>query len=211
MSSLQISIIKKLCQSRSVLLEILKDRGYETSNYNNFSNEEIKTMYLNKQLDFEIKKPEVDVTIYIKFLIFSKLRNSSLKKYIDEFLEDFEDDVDLSKIEIIIIVKDKINDSLEKIVDDFYFQKNLYINLFFLDSIIKNLSKHSLVPKHTKISDEEFNLLKTQFNLKSRYQLPLISRKDIIAKYIGLKPGDVCKITRPSVTSGEYNSWRCCK
>ena len=213
MSSSQISTVNKLFQSRNVLIEILENRGYPSSKINTFSREELKLLYLNKQLDFHVKNEEQNKTLYVKYLITGKVRNSSLKKYLDELLEDFESEegFDPLTIEILIILNNKISDSLEKIIDYFYFQKNIYINLFHIDSIRKNLSKHHLVPKHLKIEQNSFQELKKNFNLNNRFQLPIISRKDIIAKYIGLKPGEICKIVRPSITSGEYTTWRCCK
>jgi DNA-directed RNA polymerases I, II, and III subunit RPABC1 len=213
MSSSQISTVNKLLQSRNVIMEILENRGYPVSEINIFSREEIKLLYLNKQLDFQVKNENNGKTLYVKYLIAGKVRNSSLKKYLDEIIGDFESegDFDPSNIEFIIVLDHKINDSLEKMIDYFYFQKNIYINLFHIDSIRINLTKHHLVPEHVKIETDIFQKLKKKFNLNSRYQLPIINRKDIIAKYIGLKPGEICKIVRPSITSGEYTAWRCCK
>ena len=213
MSISQINTINKLVQSRNVLAEILEERGYLSSEINNLSKEEIKLLYLNKQIDFEVFNESENKKLYVKYLITGKIRNSSLKKFMDDLLEDFEEDenFDPEKIEILIILNNNINDSLEKVVDYYYEQKKIYINLFNIESIRKNLSKHSLVPKHIKLKPNEIEELQQQFNLNSIYQLPIINRKDIIAKYIGLQPGGVCKIIRPSITSGEYISWRCCQ
>lgn len=213
MSSSQISTVNKLLQSRKVIMEILENRGYPVSEINILSREEIKLMYLNKQLDFQVKDEHNGKTLYVKYLITGKVRNSSLKKYLDEIIGDFESEggFDPLNIEFIIVLDHKINDSLEKMIDYFYFQKNIYINLFHIDSIRVNLTKHHLVPEHVKIEPDDFKEIKKKFNLNSRYQLPIINRKDIIAKYIGLKPGEICKIVRPSITSGEYIAWRCCK
>ena len=41
--------------------------------------------------------------------------------------------------------------------------------------------------------------------------LPMIRfHEDIIARILGLVPGDIVKITRPSPQSGEYESYRVC-
>ena len=45
-------IISKLYQSRNTVLEILKNvRGFDTSDYEDFSINELQAMYKNKQMD----------------------------------------------------------------------------------------------------------------------------------------------------------------
>jgi DNA-directed RNA polymerase subunit H (RpoH/RPB5) len=52
--------------------------------------------------------------------------------------------------------------------------------------------------------------LKQQYNLKSMNQLPEISRFDPVALLIELRPGQVCKIERDSVTSVDSVYYRVC-
>ena len=46
--------------------------------------------------------------------------------------------------------------------------------------------------------------------LESEYKLPYINPTDIIARYLGLKEGDVCKIFRHSQTSALHICYRVC-
>jgi DNA-directed RNA polymerase subunit H len=70
--------------------------------------------------------------------------------------------------------------------------------------------KHVLVPKHERVPvSEEQALLKENYAKKS--QLPLIRyHEDPIARMIGLMPGDIVKIVRPSLTAGESVGYRVC-
>jgi len=73
----------------------------------------------------------------------------------------------------------------------------------------KNLeiSKHNLVPKHTKLNDKDKEKLLEKYNI-SVSQLPKITKNDPAIKDLKLKPGDVVKIIRISPTAGEAVFYR---
>ena len=71
-----------------------------------------------------------------------------------------------------------------------------------------DVSKHVLVPKHDKVSDKEKEEILKKYNI-SLDMLPRISKKDAVIKDLGVKPGDIIKITRKSHTSGETIFYRC--
>ena len=203
-------LITNLYKSRKILLEILSERGYNIDSQQNFTENEIRIMAQQKQLDFELENDTKTKKVQIKYLIQTKIRNSSLKNYITDLLEE-DSGIDPSSTDLIIILKDKPNDSLLKVVDDFYSEKQFYINLFCIKSLLFNILKHEYVPDHKIIEEHVFKELKTNYNLNSRYQLPIINRHDAVANVLGIKPGDIVKITRPSKTAGQYTSYRCCK
>ncbi len=70
-----------------------------------------------------------------------------------------------------------------------------------------NIFKHELVPKHEILSPEEAKELLEKYRVKP-YQLPHIRASDTAAIAIGAKPSDILKITRKSLTAGEYVSYR---
>jgi DNA-directed RNA polymerase subunit H (RpoH/RPB5) len=49
-----------------------------------------------------------------------------------------------------------------------------------------------------------------KYNISDRSLLPDISRFDPVARAIGLRPGNVCHIIRPSKTAIETNYYRIC-
>ena len=49
-----------------------------------------------------------------------------------------------------------------------------------------------------------------KYNISKPELLPEISRFDPVAKAICIRPGQVCKITRPSKTAIETNYYRIC-
>lgn len=87
---------------------------------------------------------------------------------------------------------------------------NGFMQIFLCKELMYNPMKHELVPKHEKISEEEVKVLMENLQLKSKTQIPLIQRTDVIARWLGLAKDDIVRITRYNETSGEYYFYRCC-
>ncbi|CCE88754.1 Piso0_001533 [Millerozyma farinosa CBS 7064] len=83
------------------------------------------------------------------------------------------------------------------------------IETFQESDLVVNITHHELVPKHIKLSKDEKKELLDRYRLKES-QLPRIQRDDPVARYLGLKRGEVVKIIRRSETSGRYASYRIC-
>ena len=79
-------------------------------------------------------------------------------------------------------------------------------------SLLKDftLVDNILVPKHTIMSKIDVQNLLTTYNCSMR-NLPTIKRNDAQAKYIGLKPKQVCEILVNNITSGIAKKYRVCE
>ena len=70
-----------------------------------------------------------------------------------------------------------------------------------------DISKHSLVPKHTILNDKEKKELLKKYSITLN-QLPRILTSDPMVEKLDAKIGDVIKITRSSPTAGPIQYYR---
>jgi DNA-directed RNA polymerase subunit H (RpoH/RPB5) len=169
-------------------LEMITDRGFNVdNNFYEVSDADFKYMISEKKIDIYSKNPD-NKAIYIKFFLNNKIKPSSIKAVIDEIKQECEH----SKLDLVIVLKQKPNNTFLKIEKDKSFNN---IQLMYLKQLQFNITKHSLVPTHTKCSEEEVNDVMKRFGITSKTQLPVILRDDPVARYYNYKSGDVIRIT----------------
>ena len=135
--------------SRKILLEYLEEQGYNTSDYSEFSINEVLALISNNQLDMLISEDtdkEEKKKVYIKY----HLKKSLRPQYIDEFVEDLYNlDSILQKNDTLIVVsKDDPNDSLKKYLKQLYADDNIFVIILSLKRLQFNVLKHRDVPEH---------------------------------------------------------------
>eukprot|EP00049_Salpingoeca_infusionum_P007121 m.115988 g.115988 ORF g.115988 m.115988 type:complete len:182 (-) comp13585_c0_seq19:110-655(-) len=107
----------------------------------------------------------------------------------------------------VVICKNALTPSALKAVRECN-QTNRTLHVFQLNEVVVNITHHELVPKHVVQTPEQKKELLDRYRLKEQ-QLPRIKVTDPVAKYLGLKRGQVVKIIREdSPTAGRYVSYR---
>ena len=209
------NFLSKLNKSRQIILEMLDIRGYKTDNYSQFTIDEIDTMFRNMDSKINYNNMPLDIIcnntnnkIIVKYILHTKIRSQNLKTLLNDMIEN---EIVNNEDEVIIIVKDKVNNlDLDNILDSYYNNNGIFVQLFSIEKLLINITKHVLVPKLRILSKEESKEILNKFNLSDYNKLPLILKSDPQAKFCGVKSTDVVEITRPSETSGTYKSYRYC-
>ena len=223
------SLINK---SRTNILKMLKTRGYDVSEYENFTNSEIVTLimaHFNGKFESSIEPSILDIMlekedindksiknkVYIKYRLDEKFKKTdSLIKQINDIYSS-----KLNKNDTLIIlyinriitkpgVKDKNDEEFER---SFYVTKGYYVQLFGLENFLIDVSNHVNVPKHTILNNEEVRHMMQEYNIDNLKQLPETSRTDVQSKYIGLRPNQVCRIDYKNLTTGKSVKYKICK
>ena len=204
-----------LLDSRGILLDMLEKRGYNIDKYKDYSINEIRLMSDNDMLDMILEKP-TGMKCYVKYHISKKLKSTDLRKAVLlHYKMDADDDGDLTEHDELIIICNDANIAISKKYGNFmsklenYYTNNFFVQIFNVDSLLFDITKHNLVPEHIILTEDEKQDLLKHFNI-SEDKLPRISRYDPVAKYLGMRPKQVCKIVRNSYTSGVATYYRIC-
>jgi DNA-directed RNA polymerase subunit H (RpoH/RPB5) len=212
MSSTSSRIIS-IYKSRNVLLEQLDFREYNVKDYSTFSINEIDAMYNNSQLDMLIKHNTNDTKVYVKYYfspkqIVKQIRPAAL----DDIIEDLYnvDDILTKKDTLIVIIDDEPNDTILAKVKYLYDHDGIFVIVHNIQRLQTNILNHVLVPPITVLNDTQTTEFMKTYNIKDKLQLPEISRFDPQALVVGVRPGEICKIARSSITAMMTDYYRVC-
>ena len=208
-------LISHIYTSRKTILELMEKQGYNISDYSNFSISEVNSMKQNNQLDMLLETKEENVTpenakkkIYIRYYLTGKLAGKNIQELIDDLFILTET---LNKKDtLFIIIKDEPNETMINEMKHIWESEGIFIVIENIKRLQFNILNHILVPEHRVMSNEEIKQIMIKYNITNTNQLPDISRFDPVARVIGLRPGQVCHIIRPSKTAIEANYYRVC-
>jgi DNA-directed RNA polymerase subunit H len=223
--------VEKVFRSRQTLLDVLHDRGYDTTGAQKFGPEEIREALAStsngRGLEFTVKAregmkvPTPNVRVYI-FL-------PRIKQKLPGFLSSLEtpvgvapeasarqpdklgSPVDPADTTVMCLINEPVASVFNQASINQWATRNLRLYFFFMDSFQMNPMSHYLVPPHEIVPKEQHDGLMRGMYITAKSQFPLIRyHEDPITRVIGAVPGDIIKITRPSPSAGEYIVYRVC-
>jgi len=205
-------LISLIYKSRKIILDLMYSQKYSIDEYANFSINEINSMYQTKQLDMLLEKNQDNNTrntkIYIRYYLAKTLRPQNIQEIIDDLfnLEEI-----LTKNDtLMIIIKDDMNETMTNLLKHIWEHDGILIIIQSIKRLQYNILEHVLVPPHRILSNDEVISIKNKYNIMDDTQFPDISRFDPVAQVIGIRPGQVCEIIRPSKTAIQSYYYRIC-
>ena len=208
--------LSKLFKTRKTLDKMLRDRGYEQINKEELTfdvwKEKLREEKTINGIYYKVDKVKKDQIIesndneqkklakrlYFHYII-QKFNADTIKAFYNNMCE-------LKASTGLIIIEGKSTSQAKQKLQEIC--KELSIEVFTVSELVVNITEHELVPKHILLSEVEKKLLLDKYRIKDPNQLPKILISDPVARYLGLKRGDVVKIIRKSETAGKYITYR---
>ncbi|XP_077241674.1 DNA-directed RNA polymerase V subunit 5A-like isoform X1 [Tasmannia lanceolata] len=106
---------------------------------------------------------------------------------------------------MILIVQSKMTPQAKQAIAEIFPFK---VELFQIQDLLINITKHVLMPEHYMLTPEEKEKLLKQYSVEDK-QLPRILETDAIARYYGLEKGQVVKVTYGGEITGDHVTFRC--
>lgn len=208
------SLISSIYNSRKIILNLMERQGYSVEDYDKFSINEVNSMKINNQLDMLLTKKDEDVDtkrknkIYIRYYLGKMITSTNVHEMIEDLfnLEEIltKDDT------LFIIIREEMNDTLISELKHIWETDGIFIVLQNIKRLQFNILDHTLVPEHRVMNNSMVDEIMKKYNIVDKNQFPDISRFDPVAQVIGLRPGQVCHILRPSKTAILTDYYRVC-
>lgn len=199
--------------SRTIILEMLKLRNYDTSN---ISTDLLVTNETDQdKLTIKVKNEDENELTHVYYNISNTRTNhKKISSKVETIMKTINEDKNIKKnteINIIFIVLDAITPSVKEVIKLLNNKYNIYMQVFPIKQLMFNVTKHRIVPKHIRIKklQNKSDFLQS-LHIDNLDKLPKILDSDPVAMFIGLRPGEICKIIRPSQSAGIHNVYRYC-
>jgi len=83
------------------------------------------------------------------------------------------------------------------------------VSFFYIPHIVTNPLLHTLVPKHELVPADQEKALMESYHIRAKSKFPLIRfHVDPIIRILGGVPGNIVKITRPSLSALQTETYR---
>lgn len=207
--------INSIAKSKNIVLKQLKDRGFDTTPYENFDDETIGTQYRsNDDYSLDMFIEHTDPTKGRAYVHYRKnpIKKTNIDNEYKSFFQLDEDEPGTlttnDELHIICLQDENISDNILSAI--------ITLSSYKIYMTIRTLSQTKFdcridwIPKHEYVTETEY---KENNKLPDKHDTSIIntmSRFDPQAQAIGLRPGQICRIIRPSPIASREVVYRRC-
>jgi DNA-directed RNA polymerase subunit H (RpoH/RPB5) len=216
--------IDQIIRSRPTILEILKDRGYNVSSYMNTSPEDILKLANSPQLlkivaTKEDSNDRIVILYWVESSVRLRIETEVNALWADTSVEQEGGTQKTSAAEqynpetdtIIALLAEPFHPVFDVQSAKQWVTRKARVSFFNMKNLISNPLKHVMQPEFRKLTADEVVELQKRLLLKSKKNLPMIVyHVDMVARVLGLVPGDIVHVRRPSETCGLTDGYRVC-
>lgn len=164
--------MEKLYKAVEICLEMLQDRGYTSTETHETEDKDEMTVLVNETTNSKI-------CIHINY--FGKLNVQQIESF-------FSKTQSIGLNHCIILYQNSITPKANKIISIC----KIKCELFTIDELQYNLTKHYLVPKHIRLNVSQSKTFKAKYGTK----IPILFSSDPVSRYYDFKCGDIIRIER---------------
>jgi len=216
-------------KSRTNVLKMLANRGYDISQHQNYTKEEIglllsnhiqgnyKTSNTRGPLDLILTRKSKDNSnksdkVFVKYRLDQKMtKKDTIIKHAAAIFDENKLDKTCDCLIILnigaVFMKPGAKDDSVQTVVNRCLLGGMFVQIFGLENFLIDIASNHYVPKHTLLNDKETVKILDRYNITIT-NMPKIKREDPMAKYIGARPGQVVKIETFNPTNGTEPAYR---
>lgn len=214
-------LLDLISRTRPTILEILKDRGYTVDAYMNQSPEELARMAIAAPQLLNITVTGGGATegtqtapmerAHVLYWIEGTSVRLRLEGLLQNMWDGEEEQYLAERDEVIVVLSEPFHEVFNLQAVKLWNRRKARISFFNIKNLVSNPKHHQYVPPHRKLTAEEAETVMQRLHIRSKGEFPkIIYHVDMQARVLGLVPGDLVEIRRPSPTSGEYVFYRVC-
>jgi DNA-directed RNA polymerase subunit H (RpoH/RPB5) len=212
---------EKIYRSRAIIHKMLRLRGYSLKKFENQTKEELNILFQNhqKKINYDIDSLDMMLEkdgnkLLVKYILSERVKSSNLEKLVETMYEETLTASDT----LILITKDyvlktrdsnKSKSSLEEYLSQKYLTQQKFIQIFWLNALLFDITESELTPSYTILNEEEKQKVLDRYHV-TEDKIENVLFTDPLANFYGVKIGNMVKAVEVSETNGFNTFYKLC-